>query len=455
MGRQGCVIKSSATAEKKKPTTKKVMPHNEFMQRIRKSLYFGQDFYESESLGVSKPLAEYASELFSDTHRGHTLNRLSCVEASSVIPATPAALIMALIYLDRINATDPSYVRCITPQELFIVSMMISTKFYAGHDEEIYLSDWAEDGNMSEDRLKELELEFLSAIEWNIYISNEQFFDKLTCIEKTLARREGLRRGWLTYSELMQMLPSFTLAKFLLNNITIMAVSYAASVMTIAGAFFFAAQIPGTSLHRTRTNNNTNGNDMLLNDPQIVPLNATMTSQTSNTSVIDNTGRQHNQTSTTLGLNVEDELLKLERQYREEAIRDTIRQRNNEITTESRLTLPQQQFMAKLNVHQKCAKYEGIQQQHGYWFNSKEEYSDYDSRLSYRIIDKDSQHFQSPSLIQHYDDFSDDMLNGIKTPANYKYTNGSMTSLLWNFLSDTVQQHATFMRLPFVWLKFM
>lgn len=41
---------------------------------------------------------------------------------------------------------------------------MISTKFYAGHDEEIYLSDWAEDGNMSEDRLKELELEFLSAI---------------------------------------------------------------------------------------------------------------------------------------------------------------------------------------------------------------------------------------------------------------------------------------------------
>lgn len=41
---------------------------------------------------------------------------------------------------------------------------MISTKFYAGHDEEINLSDWAEDGNISEDRLKELELEFLCAI---------------------------------------------------------------------------------------------------------------------------------------------------------------------------------------------------------------------------------------------------------------------------------------------------
>lgn len=102
------------------------MPHDEFMKRIRKSLYFGHDFCDEEydTMEVSKPLAEYASELFSDTHRGHTLNRLTCVEASSVQTATPAALIMALIYLDRLNITDPGYVRRITPQELFIVSMV-------------------------------------------------------------------------------------------------------------------------------------------------------------------------------------------------------------------------------------------------------------------------------------------------------------------------------------------
>ncbi|XP_013098756.2 protein CNPPD1 [Stomoxys calcitrans] len=457
MGRkQGCVIKTSATAATtKKTTTKKVMPHDEFMKRIRKSLYFGQDLYENETMGVSKPLAEYASELFSDTHRGHTLNRLSCVEASSVVPATPAALIMALIYLDRLYATDPGYVRRITPQELFIVSMMISTKFYAGYDEDIYLSDWAEDGNMSEERIKELELEFLSAIEWNIYISNEQFFDKLTCIEKTLARREGLRRGWLTYSELMQMLPSFTLAKFLLNNITIMAVSYAASVMTIAGAFFLAAQIPGTSLHQ-RTRTTTSSND-LLNDPEIIRPNATnKTSPTSTSSVIDSNIRPHNHTSMPLGLNVEDELLKLERQYREEAIRDTIRLKNNEIATESRLTLPQQHFMAKLNVNQKCAKYDANQQQRGYWFVHKEEYSELEAgRLPLAMANKLDHHFQSPLIVQHYEN-SGDIINGMKTTmANYKFNNASITSLFWNYLSDTVHQHATFMRLPFVWLKFM
>ena len=41
---------------------------------------------------------------------------------------------------------------------------MISTKLYFGHDEEIYLSDWAEHAKMTEDVLKKLELEFLSAI---------------------------------------------------------------------------------------------------------------------------------------------------------------------------------------------------------------------------------------------------------------------------------------------------
>lgn len=102
------------------------MSHDAFMKRINKSLYFGNDFSEEGSavVEVSKPLAEYASELFSDSHRGYTLNRLSSVEASSVQTATPATLIMALIYLDRLNVTDPGYVRRITPQELFIVSMV-------------------------------------------------------------------------------------------------------------------------------------------------------------------------------------------------------------------------------------------------------------------------------------------------------------------------------------------
>lgn len=104
----------------------KVMPHVEFMQRVRKSLYFGCDLNGegSDALQISKPLAEYASELFSESHKGYTLNRLRCTDACNMQTATPATLIMALIYLDRLTVTDPAYVRRITPHELFIVSMV-------------------------------------------------------------------------------------------------------------------------------------------------------------------------------------------------------------------------------------------------------------------------------------------------------------------------------------------
>lgn len=131
------LIKFSLPFPQPPPLSFQVMSHDEFLKRINKTLYFGNeilsndfddDDYDSDMVEVplemTKPLAEYASELFSDTHRGYTLNRLSCLDASKVQSATPATLIMALIYLDRLNVTDPGYVRRITPQELFIVSMV-------------------------------------------------------------------------------------------------------------------------------------------------------------------------------------------------------------------------------------------------------------------------------------------------------------------------------------------
>lgn len=67
---------------------------------------------------------------------------------------------------------------------------MISTKFYAGHDERFYLEDWAKEGNMSEDKLKQMELEFLTAIvslykmlpaQQNLYINSYIFSDTHLC----------------------------------------------------------------------------------------------------------------------------------------------------------------------------------------------------------------------------------------------------------------------------------
>ncbi|XP_055850720.1 protein CNPPD1 [Episyrphus balteatus] len=406
LGRNKCVIKGG-------PPNQKVMQHNDFIDRIRKSLYFGGQTL-CEDMEVSGPLAEYASELFSEPHKGHSLNRLNKVTAGSLHAATPCSLIMALIYLDRLNATDPGYVRRITPSELFIVSMMISTKFYAGYDEEIYLSDWAEDGNMTEDRLKQLELEFLCAIDWNIYISNDNFFAKLTSVEKTLAKREGLRRGWLTYTELIHFLPSFTLAKFLLNNITVMAVSYAASVMTIAGAFFLASQIPGNALHHGRRSVSTSTN----HHHQHLSTGTTTTSTNQVASdgchsvdilAADSMDSGINITCS-LAFNVEEELQKLELQYIKEQYLDSIRMRNNE----NEKSLLNYQAATRSNM---TPRHRGVMHDSEIdWYSFKDEYSENDALFGCRNI-----------------------------------TNCTK-SMLWNLLADA--EHS-FVKFPFMWFKFM
>lgn len=412
LGRNKCVIKGGG------PPNQKVMQHSDFIDRIRKSLYFGGQTL-CEDMEVSGPLAEYASELFSEPHKGHSLNRLNKVTACSLQAATPCSLIMALIYLDRLNATDPGYVRRITPSELFIVSMMISTKFYSGHDEEIYLSDWAEDGNITEDRLKQLELEFLCAIDWNIYISNEHFFTKLTSVEKTLAKREGLRRGWLTYTELIQFLPSFTLAKFLLNNITVMAVSYAASVMTIAGAFFLASQIPGNALHHARRSN----------VRTTIDVSSTSTAATENLSSeghqnilnavdLDADNSAINNRSCLLAFNVEEELEKLERQYLKEEYLDSIRMRNNEndksllnyqvSATRSNMTPRHRGMMHDLVID---------------WYIFKDEYSENENE----------------KFLFGNNNCGENLTNCTK-------------SMFWNLLADA--EHS-FVKIPFMWFKFI
>lgn len=102
---------------------------------------------------------------------------------------------------------------------------------------------------MTNDHLKKIELEFLSALNWNIYVSNEEFFRKFYTLETILARKQGLHRGWFTYVELNHLLPSITIAKSLVQYTLTLTMGYAAFVATIVGSIFLASQVPGTSLY--------------------------------------------------------------------------------------------------------------------------------------------------------------------------------------------------------------
>ncbi|XP_016970890.1 protein CNPPD1 isoform X2 [Drosophila rhopaloa] len=365
--------------------TKKVVQHDVFINRIRKSLYYGVGTADTD-MEVSLPLAEYAAEMFSEPHRGHSLHRLSCVAAAKV-QATPCSLIMALIYLDRLSAIDPGYSCRITPQELFVVSLMVSTKFYAGHDERFYLEDWANEGNMTEQKLKEMELEFLSAMDWNIYISNEKFFDKLISVERTLAERQGLRRGWLTYSELVQLLPSFAWTKFLVNSVSVLALSYAASVITLAGAFFIASQVPGTLWHRRVDT---------APEAQLSALkHATSVSTPQGPSVIDHEVSALPLNKSCAALDPKLELQKLEQQYCVEA-------RLNEMEYSRRLvkSVPNLPLMSNYPKLELFLSLDGPRN----WLNIKSQYSDYQDHPNYWItllniqLENHSKHNQNGSV---------------------------------------------------------
>lgn len=130
---------------------------------------------------------------------------------------------------------------------------MVSTKFYIGNDEQVGVTNWAELAAVAPSVLWQLELEFLGALNWNVYVSNEEFFRKLQQVELELAAQQGSARGWLTYTELAQLIPSMSVARMFIQYSTVFAVSYAASVFTIAGAFLLASQVPGTSLYRSQT----------------------------------------------------------------------------------------------------------------------------------------------------------------------------------------------------------
>lgn len=54
----------------------------------------------------------------------------------------------------------------------------------------------------------------------------------------------------MTYTEMAQLFPRLQLAKDLFKFSAVFALSYTASVFTIAGAFLLASQVPGTSLYR-------------------------------------------------------------------------------------------------------------------------------------------------------------------------------------------------------------
>ncbi|XP_031618827.1 protein CNPPD1 isoform X2 [Contarinia nasturtii] len=230
------------------------MSHGEFLTRVQKSLY-----YSDNKAKMSIPLSDYIADTFSETHDGYSLNRLNYSTVGN-LRSTPCSLILAMIYLERLKDADPAYTKHVTPTELFLVSMMVATKFYSGHDDEAPYVNWSECANMTPDNLLEMELSFLNAIDWKVYVSNEEFFNKVKSLEIILAQQQGMKRGFFTYLEMSSIMPSAHVAKQLIQSILVMSLSYTVLVATMVASVFLVSQIPGTYLNAPTSTTHSSAN---------------------------------------------------------------------------------------------------------------------------------------------------------------------------------------------------
>ena len=128
--------------------------------------------------------------------RAAEMTRTACVG--------PSSLVLALLYLDRLRRRNPDYLTSISSADLFLVSMMVASKFLHddGEEDEVFNDEWAQSGGMDAKEMNRLEIEFLAAIDWRIFVNTEEFQDAVKKVERDISAKGVTARGWATYTEL-------------------------------------------------------------------------------------------------------------------------------------------------------------------------------------------------------------------------------------------------------------
>lgn len=244
--------------------------HNEFLNRITKSLYYFE-FPMTDCLSL--PVTEMAAELFTGVNR--TLDRLDVEEASKISRnacVSPCSLILALLYLEKLKDCNPEYLHQVAPSKLFLISLMIASKFLNddGEEDQVFNAEWALSSDLSILQINQLEKEFLNAIDWSVYVQNQDFWKRLQQLEKDIAYKEARKRGWFSYTELSCLMDSVqlvTLAYEIINISSICLVAYAIGIATMLGSTIITSHLPGIQL----------GSRILRNTENITNININMT----------------------------------------------------------------------------------------------------------------------------------------------------------------------------------
>lgn len=183
--------------------------HQKLSERVRKRLYYGLD--QDVSLdALSCPVTDIAVELLQKSAPSpiRKLQKKYAAHVAREACISPCAMMLALVYIERLRHRNPEYLQKISSSDLFLISMMVASKYLydEGEDEEVFNEEWGAAGKLDVQTVNALEIRFLNAIEWSLFTEPGDFFSVLTQLEASVAERQGMRRGWFTYTDLCVLL---------------------------------------------------------------------------------------------------------------------------------------------------------------------------------------------------------------------------------------------------------
>ncbi|XP_077407703.1 protein CNPPD1 [Vanacampus margaritifer] len=183
--------------------------HQRLSERVRQRLYYGLD--RDMSLEVlSSPMTDIAVEIFQKSAPSpiRKLHKKYAVHVSREACISPCAMMLALVYIERLRNRNPEYLQKISSSDLFLISMMVASKYLydEGEEEEVFNDEWGTAGKLDVETINQLEMNFLNAIDWSLFTGSNDFLDALGQLESSVAERQGMTRGWFTYTDLCVLL---------------------------------------------------------------------------------------------------------------------------------------------------------------------------------------------------------------------------------------------------------
>ncbi|EMP35185.1 Protein CNPPD1 [Chelonia mydas] len=183
--------------------------HQQLSERVRKRLYYGWD-KDCSLDNLSSPVADIAVELLQKAAPSpiRRLQKKYVCHVSREACISPCSMMLALVYIERLRHRNPEYLQQISSSDLFLISMMVASKYLydEGEEEEVFNDEWGAAGKVGVETVNTLERNFLRAIDWSLYTDPKELFEVLSWLEGCVAKRQGTQRGWFTYTDLCALL---------------------------------------------------------------------------------------------------------------------------------------------------------------------------------------------------------------------------------------------------------